>query len=480
VGTTLTKLEAPQASRTALHNAAVQIGGRLAMTVMRFLAAGVVIRHAGVETYGEFALVLAMMIFAEAVIDFAMTDVAVRTIAQESGAERPLMRSLVRAKILLAVVASAVFAGAVLAIGYPRHFQLAVLVALGNSLATAVVLINRVSFRARLRMGREVLAELVSVACFVPAVWLCARAGQSLAVLVACFVGARMIFAGLTVLLSTRDREAGDPDTLDRRYNAGWLFRESAVLAASMLLMRCYEIGDPLVISQLLDERALGLYLGAQRFIGLLTMLIYPIAHTWFPLLSAYLMTDRPRFERSVSAVFRLVSFVSLWAGLTMALLAEWLLGLLGADMTAAAPAFRLLLAAGVVQCLMTYLGILIIAMRGHRAVIYITVFAVISKLGWLYVLVPLHGIVGAAGATLGSELGVLLVSVFTLRQMKCRCSWRIWAHLVPALAVTLGLAAWIGGWRNPWLGGAVAAVFPLLLFATRGLTLADLRPQKS
>lgn len=480
MGTSLTRLKSPQVSRAALHNAAVQIGGRLTMTVMRFFAAGLVIRHAGVATYGEFALVLAMMIFVEAVIDFAMTDVAVRTIAQEAGAEPRLMRSLVRAKVLLAIVASVVFVAAVLAIGYPRHFLLAVLVALGNSLATGVVLVNRVSFRARLTMEREVFAEFVSVACFVPAIWLCARAGQGLAVLVACFVGARVIFAGLTLLLATRERETGSADGLDQRYSLRWLFQESAVLAASMLLMRCYEIGDPLVISLLLDETSLGLYLGSQRFIGLLTMLVYPIAHTWFPLLSVYLLSDRPRFERSANAVFRLVSFVAVWAGLSMVLLGDWLLGLLGAEMRAAAPAFRLLLAAGVIQCLMTYLGIVIIAMRGHRAVVYITVFAVVSKLGWLYFLVPRHGILGASAAALFSELGVLLAAVVTLRQMGCRFSWRIWCHLVPAVALTLGVAAGLGWWRNVWLGGLAAGVFPLLLLASRGISWSDLRPRKT
>src|SRR5580765_8839691 len=84
----------------AVKNVGSQVGGRLFLTVARFGVAAFIVRRSGIDAFGEYALILSLLLIAEWLVDFGMTDVAVRAICQDPRHERRLLRSLFTAKLI--------------------------------------------------------------------------------------------------------------------------------------------------------------------------------------------------------------------------------------------------------------------------------------------------------------------------------------------------------------------------------------------
>ncbi|HEX5130813.1 MAG TPA: oligosaccharide flippase family protein, partial [Usitatibacter sp.] len=195
---------APSAARI-LRNTGAQMAGRIVIALSRLVVAAIIVRTLGAGTFGEYALVLGLLVFAEWLVDFGTTEIFVRELAREPVRQTHLVRIVAALKIVQVPIAFLALAAVALAFRYPEHVLLGALVG-GASLAFhAGVLVFRVIFKAHLALEREVAAELASAVAMIAMVAAVARLGGGLVALLACHAASRAIFLALCMAFGRRD-----------------------------------------------------------------------------------------------------------------------------------------------------------------------------------------------------------------------------------------------------------------------------------
>jgi len=233
---------------------------------------------------------------------------------------------------------------------------------------------------------------------------------------------------------------------------------------------------DTVLIQALAGSGALGLYAAAYRLMEAFKILPNLAERTLFPILSRA-VGDRVRLGRlTARSIKALVGIAA-----PLALLA-WVLGpavvplIYGADYAAAAPVWAILMGALVLICAVRPHLQLMRALRRLHGVNLATAAAAALNLGLNLVLIPRHGILGAALATVASEAFLLAAEWGLVRPCIEGASLNRLPALLPALVAMTGTVFWLGD-ASPWVIAPVSAVLYLgILIATRGLDIEDRR----
>ena len=73
----------PNLLRSVVRNTVSLTVGRIALALVRFVVALVIVQRAGLHSFGDFALILSFILVAEWLSDFGLVDIAVRQIASD-------------------------------------------------------------------------------------------------------------------------------------------------------------------------------------------------------------------------------------------------------------------------------------------------------------------------------------------------------------------------------------------------------------
>jgi len=446
------------------------------LTGCRFLIAIIIIRQAGVATYGEYALVLSLLLLAECVVDFGMSDSVVRMMCQEPEKQPHLFYLLIQAKAILSIVGVVLLLGILWGMDYPTYLLLAGGIATLALLAFAGILILRTLFKINMLMEREVVAEIVSVVAVLPCIPFVARLESALILLIGCYALSRYLFLFVGWFLG-RDRLvvkcSGEFDNPD----LAMVFKVSLSLGVSYILIRVYDVLDPILLSKMVSSEAVGHYLGCMRFLALLLMITYPVVTTAFPILSSCWQKSMGRFEEVTQATFQVVVVIAAWVLCIFNVSAGFFLGLMGEEMVVAKDIFRTLTLYAFLQSIMAFIGSLMIVSGGYTVVIMVTCLSVSTKLSLLFFFVPKYGGIGAAYASLTTECIIIVLS-WALIQRKIGFNFD-WKLVTKVILISFMLIYFINiiGVRDQITGGILAAVlFPVLIGVSGTVSLAQFK----
>jgi O-antigen/teichoic acid export membrane protein len=468
-------IPAPSAGRV-LRNTGAQMAGRMAIALTRLVVAAIIVRALGAGTFGEYALVFSLLVFAEWLVDFGTTEIFVREVARDPGRQGHLVRTVAALKLAQAPVAFVVLAGIVLALGYPGHVVHAALLG-GASLAFyAGVLVFRVIFKAHLAMEREVAAEFVSALAMIAMVAVAVRLDGGLVALLACHAASRAIFLALCMVFGRRDFRLAVKGVTAEDLKRGAAM--SLPIGVIGLLIALYEMIDILLLSKLGTAVELGYYSAAQRLLWPVLLALGSIAGTLYPIAARYWPADPARFagacQRGLDAVVLLagVALVSALAG------AEFYLGLLGPALVPASPALRLLSLLLFVKAVSATLGPVLFIVRTQKQTLVFVSIAVAMKAAAIALLVFHMGYLGAAVAALAVEVVFsMLPTVYLLRKHGgLRLDWSVCVRVLVAAAAAVATTSAL----LPGAGFVAAALAPLAYLAYAaalgGLRAADVR----
>jgi O-antigen/teichoic acid export membrane protein len=462
--------------RVVARNALSQAAGRILLTFLRFGVAVIIVRRAGLEAFGQYALVLSFVYVAEWIADFGQSDIAVRDLA--SGARRweATLGALAVAKLLQGGAAALLAWVAVAALGYEPAVVRATLLAGGAILLYAFVLVYRAEFRARMRMDKDVGAEIISAIALAAAVWFVAGAQPTLDALVLCYVGARAVFLVAAAAL------AGGLPRIALAPNVGREARSLVVaalpLGISGLLVSAYDAMDAMALARWSTVGEVGVFTVATRILMMAVIVAQALGIAVFPLLSAQWKTDREAFARTAQAAldFAVVLggaiFCATWCG------AGGLARVFKYDPLAITTVLQVLSWAILARVLVTILSPMVIVSGRQVHTLWLTGIVVLAKWLALLWLVPGAGAVGAAVAYLVSEIAVGLLPTIIVCQRVAGVSldWGAPLRGLAAAAAVAGAAYWYGIEATLAQGVAGALVFLTLAAAARVLRLGDLR----
>ena len=327
-----------------------------------------------------------------------------RDIARRPAELHAIVRDVVSLRLALHAVVLVAFGIAVWAVPRGPEFK-AVLVVQGLTLVGQAVSLEWV-YQGAERMGvvavRNVVAgvlQLVATLALVrdsgDVVW--AAAAQSGAVLV----------VGVGLLASYR-RDFG---SLSLRVDlARWraLIREAAPFAASLIMIAVYYQVDKLLLGVLRGDVETGLYEAAYRIAAMALVPVQILGQAFYPSLSSA-FGDTSRMRSTAEGYVRVNLGIGLPVAFGSGLMAGPLLGLVAGPAYSAATVPLVVLTANIaVTCLSMGYSHPLLAWNRQRLYMGIMGLGAAVNVALNLMLIPEHGPLGAAWATLGSGLTVL------------------------------------------------------------------------
>lgn len=452
--------------------------GRVTLLLLLSRAAGYILalvnsvilaRVLGVDRLGAYAYAMGIAALFGAFSNLGISTVVTRAIAQGPAAGAGTLRTAVYAQALFAggvLIAVPAFAGILPGQPVPLGYL---------GLAAAQLAIGTLSWPYLAALGGRARYDRVAVAELAAAVGgtVFLIGAASLHGGVAAFLWAHVLAAGLGVVVARWTAVPCLPAGGTAGLRLGALFRQAAPFGATAAVQSLYTRLDVLLLGQMASTVALGLYNVAYKPTNLAVYFGGTVAGALFPLLAQARETGTPlAFHRAMRALGA--------AGPAMALalsgLAHPLLYVLyGAEFVAAAPILTLLAWSAAANWLYAPLGVAVQASGQERWWLLSLAGALaLNAIGNLWA-IPRWGALGAAGATLASEVALLGVGVLLVeRKLGILPSFR---------PVLVGLGATAAGAATLWLLGAlgpVAAtlaaltVYGGLLIFFRIVTIAD------
>ena len=435
-------------------------------------ASVLLLRHLGVEDFGRYGIVIALVGIVSAITDAGLTAVGSRELAILPPSQRPaLMRNLVGLRIALTAAGVVVAVGFAAVVGYPG------VVVAGTAVAgVGVLLVNTqatlmMPLAVELRMGAITLVETLRHALTLAGVAVLVLVGASLLPFFGVQVAVGVVVLLLTPLLVAG--VAGMRPAIDRA-TARELLRESLPIAAALAMNVIYLRLLVILVSMQTDDTETGLFATSFRVFEILLGIPTLVLAVALPLLAVAGAEDRERLRYALQRLTEAAVAASLLLVLVTVVLAEPAILLLGGeDYRDAAPilqvqAFALL---GVFVSQAWTLGLLSLRRQRDVAVANGIALAVVVVVGVLLVGVY-EGLGGAVAAVVTETLLALLLFGYLARagrDVVPRLSFLprpLAAGAAAALVLLLPL--------SPWIAAALASV----VFLAVGFVVGAIPPE--
>jgi O-antigen/teichoic acid export membrane protein len=454
------------ALRGAGHAAGILLGAGTSVLLLRYL---------GVEDFGLYGIVVALLGIVSAVTDAGLTAVGSRELAILPPAERPaLLRNLVGLRITLTLAGVAVATGFALVAGYPE------VVVAGTAIAgVGVVLVNTqatlmMPLAIELRLGAITLIETLRHALTLVGVAVLVLAGASLLPFFGVQVAVGVVVLLLTPLLVVG--VAGMRPVIERA-TARELLRESLPLAAALAMNIVYLRLLVILVSIQTDEVETGLFVTAFRIFEILLGIPTLVLAVALPLLAVAGAEDRERLRYALQQMTEAAVTASLLLVLVTVLLAEPAILLLGGEQYRDAVPILQVLAFALLGIFLSQVWTLgLVSLRRQRDVAVANAIALIFVLALGIVLIRAYSGLGGAAAAVATE-GVLAVLIFWFLARADRAA-------LPRLEfVPRPLAAGVAGALvallplSPWVVAPLAAIVFIAVAVAIGAVPPEIVP---
>ncbi|MFH1033864.1 MAG: oligosaccharide flippase family protein [Pseudomonadota bacterium] len=458
-----------RAGRNTLFKTLGEVLARLSFLAL-FLAAA---RLLGAEEYGRYTYAASLTGLALVGMDLGLNTLLVRQVARQPAELGPFAGTLLLLKSLLALVVLAALALGLGLAGKPLALVLAValcqvcwgLAELGFAGLTACEAMDR---EAWVKMAARLAALLAAGGLL----W----AGVGLWGLVTGLLLGNLL--GMLAALLTLRRRA----VFSLRLEAGFLrhlWADALPLALSGVFIVFYSRLDVVLLELMGRSYAeIGWYAAAARVVDGLGLLPGLVAAAWLPVLASLAGREPVALARLYHQGLRLLLLLGLPAALGLFMVREPLTELVFGS--AYAPTARVFcwLAPNLALIFVNYLQLTVLTALGRQrlgalATAGALVVNVVLNLCWI----PGHGIMGAAAATLATEVALLLACAHMVRQIAgLDPPWALAGRPLLATAV-MGLALWLAWGLGLWGMMALGlVVYAGALLGCRAVTLGELR----
>ncbi len=459
---------------SVLKNATSQIGGRVFLSLARLVISILIVRYAGVTRFGEYALVVSILILGEWLVDFGFTEISVRDMCQSPKRSQSVLNALAVVKALQGVLVYFLVIGLFYALDYPDAVIRAGIFGGVGLIFYSGALVLRAGFRFRMEMDKDVLSEVIGVLFIIPLIWVAGAYQASLEILVICYALSRVIFFFCAFYLGRKSIRFSADDHLRKEIKK--LVRDSIPLGVMGLLVSFYETLIPIFLSKMADMEAVAFFACAMRFVFPVIIVLHAIGHTVYPLLSSYWQKEPEKFEKVQEAALNASLLVASAMFCLLYSMAEFLMGLVDPKMVAGAFLLKLLSWVVLIRTTTTVVSPLIIIPGGQKKALWITVLTLILKVIVLSWLIPIYGLFGAGIGYIGTELvGVVPVVLVSQYLSGVRLKWLVPFKSILAGALVIGAGEMLGVLGFWWSGILVFPFFILCAFGLGALSLESI-----
>lgn len=429
-------LDSEHAGPAAVRGGVLRIAGYVVGVLLTVVSAAFLFRQLGVVDGGRYVLVLSTVTLAAGVTDAGLSSIGVRELSLTKGPERTdLMRTLLGLRIAftLAGIAGAL-AYATLA-GLGGELVLGTLIAGLGIMLTNLQSAYATALMAELRLGWVTILDLLRQAATAVLIVVLAVAGAQLlpffavapaAALLALVLTARIV-RGTIPLAPSFDRE---------RWAA--LLRQTLPFALATAVGSLYIRLAILMVDLLSTPRETGLFGVSFRVVEVLIIVPQLTIGAALPIFSRAARDDHERLQYGLGLAGEAMVMLGAAVALALAAGAPIVIDVVaGADFGAAEDVLRLHGVALLLSFAAAPWGFGLVSLKRHREMLICAATATAVLLVALAVLVPAHGAVGGAWATIIGEASLVLVTAYLVH----RAGIPVRLGRLPRIAVAAGLA---------------------------------------
>ena len=386
-----------------------------ASAVLLLAMQAVIVRVLGEEVFGRFSWTLMFAMFSEALMDFGVNQVTIRSIARDRTQATHLFRNSLALKAVSGTVMFAAMGALSYVLAKDSELWHASLVMLGVAVLRSYILTIRGVLVGLERFGRDCLVVVGDRVLVFVVTTGAVLSGAGLVGLAAGFLLARVL--ALAGAFAVTRRDAGSPQLgFDV---ALWrdLQRQALPIGVFLVVLNFYSYVDTVMLGVLSTFEDTGLYSNAYRLYeglfyvpGVLSALLTPrLSHLWKVDRAGHLKLAR----QSLALAFGLAVLAAApaWALSQFALVLVF-----GAPAAAAATALQVLLLGLAPVFLIWILHAVALSVFKERLLLSTTSVGAIVNAGLNLWLIPRYGRDGAAAATVAGEVLTLTLLLWGLR----------------------------------------------------------------
>jgi O-antigen/teichoic acid export membrane protein len=458
-------LDTPAAGPLVIRGGILRALGYGTSTLLALVGIALVTRHLGVDDFGRFQTVIALITVVGTLTDAGMATLGLREFSQRTGSDRDeLMRSLMGLRVTLTLLGVGLAAALALALGYDEALVVGTVLAGLGLVLTVVYTTLTIPLAAELRnlpvtaldVLRQALTTALYAALVVGGAGVVAFLGVNVPVGIVLVAVAGLLVRG-RVPLPTFDPPAW-----------GRLLRTAAVFALATAVGTIYLFTAQILVAAVTDARETGLFAASFRtfvVVGSIPGLLITVA---FPLLSRAARDDRERLSYAVQRLLDVSVILGLGAALAVITGAPAIMQVIaGEGFADAVPALRIQGVTLLATFVVAPVGFALLSLHLHRGILVANGVAVAVMLPSVALLAAAAGATGAAAATVLGETVLAVGYLVALRRLAPaafpglgRTPRAVAAALPPLAVLALGLPA------------AVAAVLALAVYAALLLAL--------
>jgi O-antigen/teichoic acid export membrane protein len=434
--------------------------------VLALVSAPLLLRHLGVDDFGRYSVVLALVTLAGGITEGGVTAVGLRESTVREGADREaLMRHLLGVRLMLTLVGVGVAVAFAALAGYGHVLVLGTALAGAGLLGQVFQSLLTVPLAADLRFGWVTAAELLRQVATVALIVVLVHVHADLLAFLAVPIPAALAGLALTIVIVRRIVP------LRPSFDAGrwWLLLgEMIPFAAATAVNIVYFRVALIVVSLAASAAQTGYFATSQRILETLVGVPALLISAVFPILAKSAAEDVVRMRYMMSRTFTVAMVFGVWMALCLVLGAKPIIETLaGAKFEPAVPVLQIQALALIATFVAMAAQFPLFALRRHRALLLANLGALAASIALALVLVPPFGAQGAAIATIAAEAALALGAIVLLLRAD-RAAEFPYGTIPPVLAAAAAAAAFT---LVPGLPDAIVVVVGTVVYF--GLLLA-------
>ena len=381
------------------------------------LLLSVVITNAlGMGPWGDFTFALSMALIGEALMDFGVHQVTIRSIARDRSTATTLFRNSLAVKALPGAAMFVLLSAVTFLLHDETNIRIATVLMLASAVFRSYILTIRGVLQGLESFRDDAMVvvgdRLLILGLCTTAVWL----GYGIVGAAAGFLVARI--AACAVGLIVAHRHVGLPRPAFDRAVWSDLQRRALPLGAFLVLLNLYSYIDTILLRSLAGSVETGLYNSAYKVYEGLTYGTAVISAVITPRLAQLWSVDKPAHVRLLRRALVGSGVAAIGLALVVLGVAPYLLQVFGDDAPAAAPALNILCVGLPVVYGIWILHAAAISVFEERWLLRATLVGVTFNVALNLLLIPPYGRDGAAWATVASEVLSLAMLTWALRRV--------------------------------------------------------------
>ncbi len=456
------------------RNTILQFLGKIIGTALGFATVVFMLRYLAPAEYGYYTTVISYLGFFGVIAELGLYLTLIREISKPGADTARVLGNTMGLRIVAAIVLLGLGLAIAWFLPYPSVVKQGMLIGVFSFVAIVLNQLLVGVFQKKLAMHWVVLGEISGRVLLFLGTLLVIKLDLGLLAIIAVVV----LGSVLNFLITFIAAQHYERITLRFEWPYwGYLLRETAPLALSVVLNLLYFRLDTIFLSLMKSPADVGLYGASYKILEILVTFPNMFVGLLLPILTATAFVNRDRFIQVFQRAFDFLLMATIPLVLGGLLIAKPLILYFSPDYAGAVPIFRVLIFA--IGCL--FLGALsghsIVAINAQRRMVWgylgVALLGIVSYL----VLIPPFSVYGAAAGTVLTELTIMLIGfVIILRTMKFRLTFRYGLIAIAASLPMLG-ALWLARDLHFFIQLLVAViVYPVALYLFRGFDRSFIR----